>query len=472
MKSHLLKSITLLYIEDDLALRQATVDFLALYCDRIVTASDGVQALELFAKGGIDVVLTDIRMPHMDGLTFAAELKHRSPQTPLLFYTAFTEIPYLIKGIELGITGFVQKPTDADQLLAALERAALPVVQQRQLKTLQEDLVQTVKTMLGSSDRMTNLAAEVISIAHTDFPVLIQGETGTGKSRLASLIHELGARAKAPFVTVQLGAIPEALIPAELFGYEKGAFTGADRRRDGRIKSAASGTLFLDDIDAAPPSVQGLLLQFVEEKSFTPLGSNQRITVDLRIITASNRDLSADVNAGQFRRDLFYRLAGLQVDLPPLRAIPDDIAELSQTFLRESCQELGRNVTDITPEAITAMQRYQWPGNIRELRNVIRRLILISDDEIRPEQVKSVIGSETKTPQPSKPRQERISLSTPPPDLPMTMDAVEKWALQRGLQAASGKKMVAARLLDMNYYTFRRRLARLGLDDGRPEDEI
>ena len=466
MKTHL-KNITLLYIEDDLALRQATVDFLTLYCGRIIIAGDGLQGLELFSQGGIDVVLTDIRMPHMDGLTFAAELKRRSPETPLLFYTAFTEIPYLLKGIELGVAGFVQKPTDAAQLLAALQRAALPIVQSRQLQGLEHELHLSVENLLGKGPRLKMLALQVERVAHTDFTVLIQGETGSGKSRLAAIIHDLSPLRAGPFVTVQLGAIPESLIAAELFGHEKGAFTGADRKREGLVKAAEGGTLFLDDIDAAPPAIQAMLLRLVEEKIFCPLGSNQKSVAKIRIIAACNKPLLLEAEEGRFRLDLYYRLAGMSIELPALRTIPEDISTLTDQFLRETCLEIGRPIPEITPEVYTILQSQPWPGNIRELRNTIRRVALFADRSIDENCLIDCNVAERSPTTPLPATQEPRAAA-----LPLAMHAVERWALLRALDAAGGKKMVAARLLEMNYYTFRRRLARFNLDSDHLDKDI
>jgi DNA-binding NtrC family response regulator len=457
----ILKGLSLLFVEDELLLRKAMGDFLALYFERLHIASNGREALELFQREKPDLVLTDIIMPIMDGISLTEELRRCSPETPVVLYSAFSEVPYLLRGIELGVAGFLPKPTEEAQLVEVLTKAALPLVQRRQLQGLRTELQQSLQQLLGRGERMRQLTGQVARIAPTNFPLLLQGETGTGKSRLAAIIHGLSARAELPFVNVQLGAIPESLVAAELFGHEKGAFTGADRKREGLVATARGGTLFLDDIDAAPPQVQALLLQLADEQSYTPLGSNRKLQADLRIIAASNVDLAKVAAAGRFRQDLYYRLSGLLIEMPPLRAIPEDIPPLAEKFLREISTELGSDLPRLSPAAVELLQHHPWPGNYRELHNVIRRAALLAEREISVELLRPLLAGEMPAAAAGK-----TDASAPPHTLPLSMAAVERWALQRALDTAGGKKMVAARLLEMNYYTFRRRLARLGLDDG------
>lgn len=454
-----LKELTLLFVEDERLLRKAMGDFLSRFFRRVLCAVDAQEALALFAREKPDLVLTDIIMPGMDGIALTEELHRRSPETAVVLYSAFTEVPYLLRGIELGVAGFVPKPSEDAKLLSVLAKAALPVLQRRRLQGLEAELSQSLQQMLGHGPAMKTLANQVLRIARTDYSLLIQGETGSGKSRLASIVHGLSLRASRPLVTVQLGSIPEALIAAELFGHEKGAYTGADRRREGLVSAAHKGTLFLDDIDAAPPSVQALLLRLVEEKCYHPLGSNRRIDADLRIIAASNRNLADEVAAGRFRQDLYYRLAGLLVSLPPLRSIPGDLPDLTAQFLAESCREIGCEPFALDAEGMAVLAGHPWPGNIRELRNLIRRAVVLADPDITPQLLRQLLQ-----PQESSPHDPLPSADPDLPGLPLTMDAVEQWALQRALRAAGGKKMQAARLLGMNYYTFRRRCARFGLE--------
>jgi DNA-binding NtrC family response regulator len=458
-----LKHLTLLFVEDQNLLRKTMGDLLIPNFGKVFFATNGREALDLFNKENPDLVLTDIIMPEMDGITMTEYLSHISPETPVVFYSAFSDVPHLLRGIELGVAGFVPKPCEDDKLLSTLQKAALPVLQKRQLLGLRSELLQSVEQMLGKGPKLKEIATQVVRIARSDYAVLIQGETGAGKSRLAAMIHDLSRRADKPFVTVQLGSIPESLVAADLFGHEKGAFTGAERKREGLVNAAKGGTLFLDDIDAAPPAVQALLLQLVEEKSYLPLGSNRKAHADIRIIAASNRDLAAEAASGNFRQDLYYRLATFMIEMPPLRAIPEDIPALADKFLREACLEIGRTPLEITSEGLSVLQGQSWPGNIRELRNVIKRAAVMTDEEISASILKTILGDIA--PSTSRVGNGPESFDSNVNDLPFKMAEVEKWALKRALEVAKGKKMVAARFLEMNYYTFRRRLRRYGMDE-------
>ncbi len=460
---NILKHIKLLFAEDQKLLREAMGDLLAPHCRKVLFATNGREALDLFHKEKPDLVLTDIIMPEMNGIALTEELRRISPETPVVFYSAFSDVPYLLRGIELGVAGFVPKPCEDEKLLSTLQKAALPVLQKKQLLGLNSELRQSVEQMLGKGPKLRKIAGQVVRIARSNYAVLVQGETGSGKSRLASMIHDLSPRAEKPFVTVQLGAIPESLVAADLFGHEKGAFTGAERKREGLVKAARGGTLFLDDIDAAHPAVQALLLQLVEEKSYHPLGSNRKAHADIRVIAASNKDLAAEAASGNFRQDLYYRLATFMIEMPPLRCIPEDIPTLAGKFLREACHESGRPPLEISEEGMLQLQAHSWPGNIRELRNVIKHAAIMADDLVSPDTIQEILGEMDPAVKSSASPGHSSELS--PDDLPLKMAEVEKWALKRALAAADGKKMVAARLLDMNYYTFRRRMARYGLDD-------
>jgi len=459
--------LTLLFVEDQKLLRNAIGDLLAPHCGKLLFATNGREALELFHGEKPDLVLTDIIMPELDGIALTEELRQLSPETPVVFFSAFSDVPYLLRGIELGVAGFVPKPCEDEKLISTLQKAALPVMQKKRLFGLNSELRQSVEQMLGKGPKLKRIAGQVVRIARSHYAVLIQGETGSGKSRLASIIHGLSPRSDKPFVPVQLGAIPESLVAAELFGHEKGAFTGAERKREGLVIAARGGTLFLDDIDAAPPAVQALLLQLVEEKSYHPLGSNRKAHADIRIIAASNKDLAAEAAAGNFRQDLYYRLATFMIEMPPLRAIPEDIPALADKFLREACHEIGRPPLEIPPDSMAMLQAHPWPGNIRELRNSIKHAAVMADERFSSAILEGILGEPLDATDTAC-KHDR-AFDCPPENLPLEMAEVEKWALKRGLEAAEGKRMVAARLLGMNYYTFRRRLARYGME-GDTED--
>lgn len=453
-----LKNLTILLVEDEDELRQETAAFLELYYSRVHQAANGRDALLLFEQNAPDLVISDIRMPVMDGLELAAQLKKRSPETPVIFCTAFSETVFLLKAIELGISAFIRKPVDTEQLLEVIAKAATPTLQRREIRELSDELITTIAEQLGGGAAQEALAEQAARVAHSSFSILLQGETGTGKSRLAGIIHSLSQRRKGPFVTVQLGATPEQLVESELFGHIKGSFTGADRTRTGLIETAAGGTLFLDDIETTPAAVQGKLLRCVEEKRFTPVGSNSEKCADVRIIASSNCNLKELSLRRQFREDLYYRLADFTLRLPPLRETPESIVPMALSFLRETCSELNREVPLLDDEAAVMLTKMPWPGNVRQLKSIIRRAALSAGEILTSADITDNIDSHEIL------AASHDASNTPvPPPFPCEMDSLEKWTLEQALLYCGGKRMKTAMMLGMNYYTFRRRLERHGI---------
>lgn len=456
-----LKSLSILLAEDEEELRYETAAFLELYCGRVIQASNGREALALFEAQHPDLVISDIRMPVMDGLELAVSLKRISDGTPLIFCTAFTETSYLLKAIELGVDAFIRKPVDTDELLAAIAKVALPLLQRREIEGVSDELLASLRLQMGDTPAHSEVVEKTARVARTSFNVLLEGETGTGKSRLAAIVHSLSARRAAPFITVQMGALPLSLAESELFGHVKGAFTGADRNRAGLAEAAAGGTLFLDDIESCPTELQGKLLRFVEEKKFTPVGSTVEKRVEVRIIAASNRNLKEEALAGRFREDLYYRLADATISLPPLRETPTVIAPLALKFLRQTCDELGRKMAFLDEEASNLLVSMPWPGNIRELKSVIRRAALKGGNVIGVSDIDIHDDSAGVACTPS------INNGAPvPPPFPCGMDELERWSLEQALRFCGGKRMKTAMMLGMNYYTFRRRLEKHGITAG------
>ena len=453
-----LKSLTILLVEDEAELRAETAAFLELYCRRVIQASNGREALALIDKQPPDLVISDIRMPVMDGLELAAEMKKCAADMPLIFCTAFTETSYLLKAIELGVAAFVRKPVDTDELLAVIAKAALPVLQRREIRGLSEELMASMRARIGDSPAHRGCMEQAARAARSSFNILLEGATGSGKSRLATIIHTLSSRSDARLVTVQLGALPLNLAESELFGHVRGAFTGADRNRPGLVEAADGGTLFLDDIEACPVELQVKLLRFVEDKTFIPVGGTTDKKVDVRIIAASNKNLKQEAQAGRFRQDLYYRLADTTITLPLLRDTKDAIAPLALKFLRDTSDELGIAQPAIEDAALELLVDMPWPGNVRQLKSVIRQVTLAAVHSITRADIEAVSDSEALTiPAPdSSPR-----LSLPP--FPCQMDTLETWVLEQALRYCSGKRMKTAAMLGMNYYTFRRRLEKHGI---------
>ncbi|MEI6704295.1 MAG: sigma-54 dependent transcriptional regulator, partial [Deltaproteobacteria bacterium] len=424
-KPNLLKSLTILLAEDEDELRRETAAFLELYCGRVIQAVNGREALALIETNSPDLVISDIRMPVMDGLELAACLKKSSADTPLIFCTAFTETTYLLKAIELGVNAFVRKPVDTDELLSVISKVALPLLQRREIEGVSEELMATLRVQVGDTPTHWGIAEQTARVARTSFNVLLQGETGTGKSRLAAIIHSLSPRRRAPLITVQMGALPLNLAESELFGHLKGAFTGAVRNRAGLAEAADGGTIFLDDIESCPAELQGKLLRFVEEKIFTQIGSTVEKKVDVRIIAASNRNLKEEALAGRFREDLYYRLADATIALPPLRETSDAIAPLALKFLRQTCDELGRKMAFLDDEVNNLLISMPWPGNIRQLKSVIRRaalkagsVISVADIEMQDDSTSIVAATSADS-----------NIPVPPP-FPCCMDKLESWSLE------------------------------------------
>ena len=456
-----LKNLTILLAEDEEDLRRETAAFLEMYCGRVIQAPNGQEAIKLIDSQHPDLVISDIRMPVMDGLELAAHLKGRLNDLPLIFCTAFTETSYLLKAIDLGVAAFVRKPVDTDELLAAISKAALPLLQRREIEAFSDELMASVRRQVGDTPDQKALVEQTARVARTSFNVLLEGETGTGKSRLSAIIHALSPRRAAEFLTIQMGALPLNLAESELFGHVKGAFTGADRNRIGLAEAADGGTIFLDDIESCPKELQGKLLRFVEEKKFTPVGSTVEKKVDVRIIAASNLNLKEEAAAGRFREDLYYRLADATIVLPPLRDTPSAVSVLALKFFRQTCDELGRNMVCVDDDALVKLVAMPWPGNIRQLKSIIRRAVLHAGDSISAadiaSQMNSSEGAVVTAPE--------SSIPVPPP-FPCGMDKLESWSLEQALRYCGGKRMKTAMMLEMNYYTFRRRLEKHGITSG------
>lgn len=442
--------LKVLYVEDDLDLHERVRIVLEMHFDRVLCAANGREGLEIFASERPDIVVSDIKMPLMDGLEMAERIRGIAADTPVILCTAFTETPHLLKAIRLGISAYVCKPLDCRQLVETITRTATPLLQGIELERAQQREHASLEYILGKSPAMGEVIHQVQQIAGTGYSIILQGETGVGKSHLASLIHGMSPRKNAPFIPVALGSIPEPLVESELFGHVRGAFTGAVRTRKGLFEAAHGGTLFLDDVDCAPPAIQAKLLRAVEEKHFYPVGSTAPVEVDTRIIAASNRDLLAETRESRFRKDLYYRLGDLVITIPPLRERVGDIPPLARTFLREAALELNRVPPHIPQDIEILFGRHPWPGNIRELKSAMKRAALFAGETFTAEALSrmfSVSDHEGRT------GNSRFQ----------TLDELEQQAVMGALDAANGNKTQAARLLDVEYRRFKRLLEKHGL---------
>lgn len=442
--------LKVLYVEDEPCLRNSVSIVLEMHFDNVLTACNGSEGLDAFLRERPDIVVSDINMPVMDGLEMTQRIKESSPNTPVIICTAFTETAYLLKAIELGVSAYVRKPLDSRQLMETITRSATPVLQRIELERARQCEQASLEFLLGGSPAMREVIRQVQKISGTGFSIILQGETGVGKSYLASLIHGMSARKDAPFIPVALGSIPESLVESELFGHARGAFTGAVRSRKGLFEAAHGGTLFLDDVDCAPPAIQAKLLCAVEEKRFYPVGSTQASEVDTRIIAASNRDLFKETREGRFREDLYYRLGDLVLTVPPLRERIGDIPALARTFLLEAALELNRIPPLIPRDVEMTLGRYPWAGNVRELKSAMKRAALFAGETLTAEALSRILIASDREVQTHSPRLQ-------------TLDELEQQAVRQALDAADGNKTQAARLLNVEYRRFKRMLEKYGL---------
>jgi two-component system, NtrC family, response regulator HydG len=443
---------TLLVADDDPGLRESLERTLTREGYQVVLASDGRAALERVQAGGIDLIVTDLRMPGLTGLELLRAAKAILPDVDVILLTAFGTVEEAVKAMKDGAYDFLTKPFRREQLIKlidkALERRDL-IEQNRALKKQLEDL-RAKGQMIGASPTWRRMMTLVEQVADSSATILVQGESGTGKELVARTIHERSARRNGPFVAVNCAALPETLLESELFGYEKGAFTGAAGRKEGRFELASGGTLFLDEVADLSLVTQPKILRVLQEGEFERLGGTRTLQVDVRIVAATNRDLSDMVKDKRFREDLYYRLNVITVRVPPLREHPEDIRLLAQHYLRVYSAKNGRKLEAFSNEAIARLESYAWPGNVRELENLVERSVLLArkdriDAEDLPEEVMGV-----KRP----PRDAILELvGTPLAD-------IEERLLDETLRITGGNKTQAAELLGIDVRTVARKLER------------
>jgi two-component system, NtrC family, response regulator HydG len=443
---------TLLIADDDPGLRESLERTLTREGYRVVLASDGRAALERVQAGGVDLIVTDLRMPGLTGLELLRAAKAIMPDVDVILLTAFGTVEEAVKAMKDGAYDFLTKPFRREQLIKlidkALERRDL-IEQNRALKKQLEDL-RAKGQMIGASPIWRRMMTLVEQVADSSATILVQGESGTGKELVARTIHERSARRNGPFVAVNCAALPETLLESELFGYEKGAFTGAAGRKEGRFELASAGTLFLDEVADLSLVTQPKILRVLQEGEFERLGGTRTLQVDVRIVAATNRDLSDMVKDKRFREDLYYRLNVITVRVPPLREHPEDIRLLAQHYLRVYSAKNGRKLEAFSNEAIARLESYAWPGNVRELENLVERSVLLArkdriDAEDLPEEVMGV-----KRP----PRDAILELvGTPLAD-------IEERLLDETLRITGGNKTQAAELLGIDVRTVARKLER------------
>jgi two-component system response regulator AtoC len=374
-------SFTILIVDDEETFRRNTEDFLTARGYETKGAATIAEARTSLQRGDGDVILLDVQLPDGYGPNLLYEVSNMAVRPPIILITAYGDIEMAVEAMKSGAHDFLTKPIQFTQLEKSLQRACELVSMRRELTHLRESQKKTGNMMIGKNQSLQSVLSQAQRAAAASVSVLITGETGTGKEVLAKFIHQSGPRANKPFIAINCAAIQNTMLESELFGYEAGAFTGADRRKHGLMEVADGGVLFLDEISSMPLDIQAKLLRVLEERAFRRVGGTNLIHVDVQVLAASNRDLKVLIRDGQFRGDLYYRLKVVDLHLSPLNDRKSDIPELVGYFLRIFNGKQGANVTDVTPRAMEAMMAYHWPGNIRELNNAIERAMIFCDGE-------------------------------------------------------------------------------------------
>ena len=441
--------LTILIAEDEENLAQLLERIFEKKGYKTYVVNNGEMALYIVKTQPVDIVITDIRMPGLDGIALLKEIKAFDPYIEVLVMTAFANLDTAIDAIKMGARDYIRKPFDIDEVLEAVEKAALLVGHH-----LEYDVhkLKSDEILVSNSPSMKKLKKLIEKVACSTATVNIYGETGVGKELVAKAIHELSDRRDQPFIKVNCSAFPETLLESELFGYEKGAFTGAFTRKLGRFELANGGTIFLDEIGDISPVIQLKLLRVIQQKDFERLGGTKTLTLDLRVITATNKDLKVLVKEKKFREDLYYRLNVIPIDVAPLRERKEDIQDLLNTFIRIASKNNKTPMKRISDEALDALINYPWPGNVRELENIIERIIVISDEDIielwdLPEHVRSGINNENNS------------------ILKAHKDEVEERIIRNAILESQGNMTRAAEKLGISRRSLYRKIHKYGIED-------
>jgi DNA-binding NtrC family response regulator len=430
----------ILVVDDEANARNALAEILKEEGYSVDTAADGFKALARAEELGPELVLTDLKMPGMDGVKLLDKLREGTPDLPVVVMTAFGAVDTAVAAMRAGAADYLTKPLNTDELLLVVQRSLEAARLRREAAGLRAELAERYRfeNIIGAAPQMQQVFKTVAQVAPSRATILLSGESGTGKELVAAAIHQRSPRARGPFVKLHCAALAESLLESELFGHERGAFTGADRRREGRFEQANGGTLFLDEVGEIPLATQVKLLRVLQEHEFERVGGNQSLHVDVRLIAATNRDLKAMVGAGAFREDLFYRLNVINLRLPALRERASDIPALARHFLERYAAENGKPVTRITDLALGRLRAYPWPGNVRELENVIERAVVLAEgDAIDADHLPPDLAAADR--------------SSDVPVIPgSSMEHIERYAITRTLEACGGSTARAAEMLGIS----------------------
>jgi two-component system response regulator PilR (NtrC family) len=460
--------IRILVVDDERSMQEFLEILLRREGHDVVAVSSAPEALLALESDDFDLVISDIRMPGMSGLELLGRVKELSPETLVILITAHGSTESAVEAMKFGAYDYLTKPCRVDEIRLVVEKALEKKTLSNENRLLRRQLQNQIAfpTIVGKSAAMQEVFELIRQVAPTRANILISGESGTGKELVARAIHSASERREQPFVTVSCAAIPENLLESELFGHVKGAFTGAIAQKDGLFDVAHGGTLFLDEIGEMPAALQVKLLRAIQDKAFKPVGGTSEMQVDVRIICATNRELSSEVRAGRFREDLFYRLNVIEIHLPALRERREDLPLLIQHFMERYSQELNKDIREADRGALLALERHRFPGNVRELENLIERAVTLSTgDRVTLECLPQTLLEEPGASGPDLVPREGIELER-------LLADYERALLEGALERAGGVKKRAAALLGITFRSFRYRFEKLGLDgpDSDPSD--
>ena len=451
---------SILVVDDDDAHRSMLRTMLRSWGFTVEEATDGDEAVERVRERAFDAVLSDVRMARMDGIHALKAMLEYNPALPVVLMTAYSSVETAVDALRLGAYDYLVKPLDFDLLRETLEQAIERSQHSVENRELRRQLTEAPASqeIIGRSDQLKRMLGFIETVAPTEATVLITGESGTGKELVARALHSSSARADKPLVTVNCAALTETLLESELFGHEKGAFTGADRRREGRFVQANGGTLFLDEIGEMPLQLQAKLLRALQQGEIQRVGSDIPITVDVRVIAATNRNLLREAQEKRFREDLFFRLNVISIEVPALRQRGDDIPLLAAYFLQRFAERNRKSIKGFSPQALDSMRRYQWPGNVRELENAVERaVILCTGDLVTPAELPDTVA-QAPEPEAAPEAAEAISLAG------MALEDVERLAIEDTLRQTGDNKSEAARRLGITRATLHNKLRKYGLE--------
>ncbi len=442
----------LLIVDDEQSYRQLLTLVFQGDGHNIRTAMNGRDALQQLESESADVIITDVKMPDMDGIELLRSLREFLPDIGVILMTAFATVETAREAFKLGADDFIQKPFDVEELKIivkkALEKQEL-IAENKAFKKAQRDRG-SIRNIVGRSDKMQAVYQMIETVAEVQSTILVTGESGTGKELVARAIHDLSPRAEKPFISINCGAFTETLLESELFGYIKGAFTGANTNRKGLFEAADKGTIFLDEIGEMSPAMQVKLLRVLQERRVRPVGAHEEFSIDARVIAATNRDLKAMSEDGSFREDLFYRISVIPISLPPLRERKEDITELVNHFVKKFCDQTGRTLS-ISQTAIQILENYAWHGNVRELEHTIERAVALErTDEIQPERLPDHITN-------YNPERIKSEFDLPDEGINLTthLENLERTYVVEALKRTGGNQTRAAELLQMQVRSLR-----------------